>query len=259
MVLQTLPSMLLLPFTGVLIDRGDRRRLVMVLDACRGIIILTVAILAFLHRVHIWQLYLMNILVALGFWIFWPTDHRPDTGADAGSRSSLDSNSFLMAAVQGGWVIGRRARRLRLQPHRPWRHTAHRLQHLPGVVQLLPLRAQGTAVRDVAVDKAAEAVENAATWIYALRHEMREGFALLRRDRSLLLLGVAWALFVGAMLTGGIVIAPLSERILHRGAVGYGWLNAGWAVGALSERVLCASLIRPSDGASRVGDLVRRI
>ena len=31
-VLQTLPAMLMLPFTGVLIDREDRRRLVMMLD-----------------------------------------------------------------------------------------------------------------------------------------------------------------------------------------------------------------------------------
>ena len=32
-VLQTLPAMLMLPFTGVLIDREDRRRLVMMLNA----------------------------------------------------------------------------------------------------------------------------------------------------------------------------------------------------------------------------------
>ena len=32
-VLQTIPAMLMLPFTGVLIDREDRRRLVMMLDS----------------------------------------------------------------------------------------------------------------------------------------------------------------------------------------------------------------------------------
>jgi len=72
-ILQTIPAMLMLPFTGVLIDREDRRRLVMWLDALRGLIILIVAILAFRHRVHLWQLYLMNTLVAAGFWMFWPT------------------------------------------------------------------------------------------------------------------------------------------------------------------------------------------
>src|SRR5579871_6229056 len=54
-VLQTLPAMLMLPFTGVIIDREDRRRLVMTLDAARAIIIVAVAYLAFRHRVQIWQ------------------------------------------------------------------------------------------------------------------------------------------------------------------------------------------------------------
>jgi hypothetical protein len=30
-------------------------------------------VLAFLHRVQVWELYLMNTLVAAGFWMFWPT------------------------------------------------------------------------------------------------------------------------------------------------------------------------------------------
>src|SRR5678809_1763842 len=59
-VLQTVPAMLMLPFTGVVIDREDRRRLVMWLDAIRALIILAVAILAFMGRTHVWQLYLMN-------------------------------------------------------------------------------------------------------------------------------------------------------------------------------------------------------
>src|SRR5947208_7902294 len=46
-VVQTLPAILLLPFSGVIIDREDRRRLVMMLDSVRAIIILVVAILAF--------------------------------------------------------------------------------------------------------------------------------------------------------------------------------------------------------------------
>ena len=49
-VLQTLPAMLMLPFTGVIIDREDRRRLVMMLDAIRAVIILVVAILAFTRQ-----------------------------------------------------------------------------------------------------------------------------------------------------------------------------------------------------------------
>src|SRR5512140_2480451 len=50
-VLQTIPAMLMLPFTGVIIDREDRRRLVMLLDAGRAVVIGIVAVLAFMGRV----------------------------------------------------------------------------------------------------------------------------------------------------------------------------------------------------------------
>ena len=52
-VLQTVPAILMLPFTGVIIDREDRRWLVMLLDAVRGAVIATVAILAFVNRVQV--------------------------------------------------------------------------------------------------------------------------------------------------------------------------------------------------------------
>src|SRR5947208_4463036 len=61
-VLQTLPAMLMLPFTGVVIDREDRRRLVMWLDSIRALVILLVCLLAFAGKVKVWELYLMNTL-----------------------------------------------------------------------------------------------------------------------------------------------------------------------------------------------------
>src|ERR1700678_4361316 len=102
--LQTIPAMLMLPFTGVIIDREDRRRLVMWLDASRAVVILAVTVLAFVHRVRVWQLYLMNTLVAAGFWMFWPTitaliqELTPE-------GQFVQSNTFLLAGVQGGWLI----------------------------------------------------------------------------------------------------------------------------------------------------------
>ena len=62
------------------------------------------AILAFRHRVQVWQLYLMNTLVAAGFWMFWPTitaliqELTPE-------GQFVQSNTFLLAGVQGGFLI----------------------------------------------------------------------------------------------------------------------------------------------------------
>src|SRR5436305_7079072 len=103
-VVQTLPAILLLPFTGVIIDREDRRRLVMVLDAARAVVIAAVAVLAFEGKAKVWELYAMNMLVAAGFWMFWPTitaliqEMTPDD-------EFIHANTFLLAGVQGGWLI----------------------------------------------------------------------------------------------------------------------------------------------------------
>src|SRR5207302_5350715 len=103
-VLQTIPAMLMLPFTGVIIDREDRRRLIMMLDAARAIVILVVAILAIRGHVKVCQLYLMNTLVAAGFWMFWPTitaliqELTPE-------GQFVQANTFLLAGIQGGWLI----------------------------------------------------------------------------------------------------------------------------------------------------------
>jgi len=75
-------------------------------------------------------------------------------------------------------------------------------------------------------------------------HELKEGLAYIRLRPRLLLTGICWALFIGGMLTQGVITAPFSERILKEGAVGYGWLNSGWAIGACLSAVFTPALIR---------------
>jgi MFS family permease len=241
-VLQTIPAMLMLPFTGVLIDREDRRRLVMWLDALRELIILAVAILAFQHRVHLWQLYLMNTLVAAGFWMFWPTitaliQELTPEGA------FVQSNTFLLAGIQGGWLIAGAL-------------VGFVYEHigLGGVLLIdvstyvvsfscyLAMR-QGRQLVPRAVELRHD-LEAAETAVGRFLREMREGLVFLREHRSVVFLGTSWALFLGAMMTGVVVTAPLSDRVFHAGATGYGYLSGGWGVGAFLSALYAPGLIR---------------
>lgn len=238
LMLQTIPTLLVLPFSGVVIDREDRRRLLMGLDAMRGVIILLVAVLAYRGMATLWEVYLMNILVAAGFWMFWPTitaliqELTPDS-------QFVSSNSFLLAGVQGGWliagaIVGFVYNKIGLSGVlfcdfatyvfsftcylfvRKGRHT---VAVAPGEIQ-----------HESAVAK--------------FIHEMKEGMAYIKVRPALLLLGIAWALFVGGMLTQGVITAPFSDRILNAGAVGYGWLNFGWATGACLSAIYAPVLLR---------------
>ena len=240
-VLQTLPAMLMLPFTGVVIDREDRRRLVMWLDSVRALIILTVAILAFRHRVQVWQLYLMNTLVAAGFWMFWPTITALIQELTPESQF-LQSNTFLLAGVQGGFLIAGAI-------------VGFIYDHigLGGVLMLDVSTYVVSFLCYFAVRKGRHVVIRpeelradivaAETQVQRFWREMREGLHFLRGHRAVVLLGASWALFVGAMVTGVVVTPSLSDRVFHAGAKGYGWLNAGWGTGAFVSVLYAPKLI----------------
>jgi MFS family permease len=240
-ILQTIPAMLMLPFTGVLIDREDRRRLVMWLDAARALIILTVAILAFQHRVHLWQLYLMNTLVAAGFWMFWPTitaliqELTPD-------EEFVHANTFLLAGIQGGWLIAGAI-------------VGFVYNHIGlGGVLLIDCSTYvvsflfyfGVRKGRHVVPRPAELhadIVAAESALDRFVRELREGIQFLRVRPNLMLLGVTWALFLGAMMTAVVVTAPLSDKVFHAGAVGYGWFNGGWGTGAFLSALVAPQLI----------------
>src|ERR1700737_3822603 len=228
--LQTLPAMLMLPFTGVIIDREDRRRLVMMLDAARAVIILVVAALAFAGKVKIWELYLMNTLVAAGFWMFWPTITALIQELTPGEEF-IHANTFLLAGVQGGWLIAGSI--VGFVYNRIGLGGVLLIDFSTYVVSFLCYFAvrKGRHVVPRPAELHADLVA-AETAFERFVREMREGIDFLRGHRPVVMLGVSWALFLGAMLTGVVVTAPLSDHVFHAGAVGYGWLNAGWGTGA---------------------------
>ena len=229
-VLQTIPAMLMLPFTGVIIDREDRRRLVMMLDVARAVIILTVSILAFMGKAKIWELYLMNTLVAAGFWMFWPTITALIQELTPGEEF-VHANTFLLAGVQGGWLIAGSI--VGFVYNRIGLGGVLLIDFSTYLVSFLCYFAvrKGRHVVPRPAELRADIVA-AETAVQRFVREMREGIQFLRGRRNLVFLGISWALFLAAMMTGVVVTPPLSDKVFHAGAVGYGWLNAGWGTGA---------------------------
>jgi len=248
-VVQTVPSLLLLPFSGVLIDREDRRHLMMWLDSMRGFVILAVALLVFAHRVQVWQVYGMAMLVSVGFWMYWPTLNALVQELTPEDKM-LDSNSLMLAAVQGGWlmagaVVGFVYNHIGLGGVLLIDCTSY-LVSIACVYHVRKGRVTAAPPRLTAEEMPLPPAGAVARYL----HELVEGYRYVQGNRRALLLGIAWSLFIAAMMTQGVLSAPLSDRILHGGAVGYGWLNAGWAVGAFVS-VLYASRIIRRTGANR--------
>src|SRR5215470_14695587 len=239
---QTVPAILLLPFTGVVIDREDRRRLVMVLDALRAVLILAIAVLAFAGKAKVWELYAMAALVAAGFWVFWPTITALIQELTPGDEF-VHANTFLLAGVQGGWLMAGAIVGF------VYNHI-----HLGGVLLIdvttyvisflcyfAVRKGKHVVPRPAELRSDLAAAESAFAKFF---REMHEGIKFLQGHKEIVTLGLSWALFLSAMMTGVVVTAPLSDQIFHRGAVGYGWLNFGWGTGAFVSAFYAPFLIK---------------
>jgi MFS family permease len=229
-VVQTLPAILLLPFTGVIIDREDRRRLVMVLDVTRAVVIAVVAVLAFEGKAKVWELYAMNMLVAAGFWMFWPTITALIQEMTPGDEF-VHANTFLLAGVQGGWLIagalvGFVYNKIGLGGVLVLDVSSYALSFL---CYFAVRKGRHVVPRPAELHNDIVAADGAVQKFF---RELRDGIHFLRGHREIVLLGISWALFLSAMMTGVVVTPPLSDNVYHKGAVGYGWLNGGWGVGA---------------------------
>jgi len=238
-VLQTIPALLMLPFTGVIIDREDRRRLIIILDALRGVVILSIAVLAFQDRAQIWHLYVMAAMVAAGFWMFWPTitaliqELTPED-------EYVAANTMLLAGVQGGWMIAGAIVGF------VYEHI-----HLGGVLLLDAATYAVSLSCYFAVRKGKVTIKpREASSDFA--QELKDGIHYLRGKRDVILLGISWAVFIAGMMAQGVTTAPLSDRILHAGAQGYGWLNAGWAIGAFTSTLYAPLFIKRLTGRRAV-------
>ncbi len=247
LMLQTIPALMMLPFTGVVIDREDRRRLLMVLDAVRGLVILCVAIMAYRGVAALWEVYLMSVIVAAGFWMFWPTitalvqELTPDS-------HFVHSNSFLLAGVQGGWLVAGAV--VGFVYNKIGLHGVLFIDFASYVLSFTCYLFVRKGKHTVAM--AADAIVHDSA-VAKFVHELKEGIAYIKLRPRLLLLGIAWALFIGGMLTQGVITAPFSDRILKSGAVGYGWLNAGWAIGAFMSAIYTPALISGTGHRRAVG------
>ncbi len=219
------------------------------LDAVRAVVIVVVAMLAFRHHLQVWQLYLMNTLVAAGFWMFWPTitaliqELTPE-------GQFVQANTFLLAGVQGGWLIA-------------GAFVGFMYNHIGlGGVLLLDVSTYVVSFLYLFVRKGRHVVLRPAelradilaaeSQFARFWREMREGLHFLRDHRAVVLLGISWALFLGAMITGVVVTPSLSDRVFNAGAVGYGWLNAGWGTGAFVSALYAPAVIASLGGRRSV-------
>jgi hypothetical protein len=257
-IVVTLPG-LFVPFVGgVLIDRLDRRYLGVLLDFLRGGVVLATAYIAWRGRLELWHLYLMTLITGAGSAMYWATVNAlvqevipPSqfTGANAAVLIGVQSGMMIAGAFVGfiydsagiSGILG-----------------IDGLTYIVSALCLYQMRRGYVSPRShqsqsreysEATDTTSQGLETTenpevaeAGLSLALYKDMKEGCAYLKTQPKVLAVGVTHAALMAGVVSANVVLVALANDLLHSGARGLGYLEAAWALGAVSGGLVASQL-----------------
>ena len=257
-IVVTLPG-LVVPFLGgVLIDRYDRRYLGVLLDLARGFAVLAISYIAWHGHLQLWHLYFMTLITGTGSAMYWANVNAlvqevipPSqfTGANATVLVGVQTGMLLAGTFVGFMYDHAGIGGILFIDGLTYFVSAYCLYSLrSGYVSPLQHRqyprefsesAEGTA-------QALESGENPevaeAGLSLAVYTDMKAGWAYLRKQPVVLALGITHAMLMASIVSSNVVVVALADEILHSGARGFGFIEAGWAIGAILGGIITSQL-----------------
>jgi MFS family permease len=260
-ILVTLPGLIVPPFGGVLIDRVDRRYLGVTIDAIRAVLVLGTAALAYSGRLALWELYAMVLLLGVGFAIYWSTTNALIQELIPKAHL-VTANATVLIAVQGGMTAAGAlvgfiyehsglagilgidgttylisAICLLMLRHGYFApHEAHntRLTSASPTIEAPPEMSEPSLLR----------TEESSFPVPGVFADIFEGLAYLREQPRVLALGITYACMMAGVISANILVVALARNLLSVGARGYGYIEAGWAAGAILGGFLAGTFAR---------------
>lgn len=261
-IVVTLPG-LLVPFLGgILIDRYDRRYLGVILDFVRGIFVLSTAYVAYKNHLQLWHLYAMTLITGTGSAMYWANVNSLVQEVIPASQFS-GANAATLVGVQSGMLIAGAFVGF-IYDHA----NIYGILAIDGCTYFVSAyclykvrsgyvspRAHLKRAREFsdATERAAEALESATSPEIAeaglslamyenFKTDFREGAAYLKQQPVVRSLIVTHSIMMAGVVSANVVLVALTNDVLHAGAKGLGYLEAGWAVGAITGGIIASQL-----------------
>jgi MFS transporter, DHA3 family, macrolide efflux protein len=249
-ILVTLPGLVVPPFGGVLIDRVDRRFLGVTIDLARAVVVLGTAGLAYAQRLALWELYTMILLLGVGFAIYWSTTNALVQELVPHDKL-IAANATVLIAVQGGMTaagatvgfIYERAGLagilgidgttyvlsaiclllLRHGYYAPREMHNTRLVSATPTIEAPPEMSEPTLLR----------TEESGPGFLRVFGDIFEGLEYLEQQPRVMALGFTYACMMAGVISANVLVVALAKDLLSAGPRGYGYIEMGWAVGAI--------------------------
>jgi MFS family permease len=231
--LQTLPVLLLAPYGGVIADRVDKRRLMVVLQAAMSVQALVLGVLTVMHVVTVWEIGALAALLGLNNAFENPSrqSFMMEMVGTEHLRNAVTLNSVLVNVAR---AIGPAVAGIMIATVGE------------GVCFLANAASFAAVVASLAtMDRTAL---NPVSPMPRARGQLREGFRYVRSKRELaiplLMMGA-----VGCLTYEFQVSLPvMASHGLHAGAAGYGFMTAAMGIGAVAGGLFVAARGRTGQG-----------
>jgi len=222
-----LPGILFGPLAGVLVDRLNRKWVIIISDATSALLALLLVVLFWTSSLQLWHIYVINVMRALAGIFQFPAVQSSTSLMVP--KEQLTRIAGLNQALQGATMIAAPplgALLLSLLPI----HSILGIDFLTAVIAICLLFA--ISIPQPVIYQAATRV-TATVW-----QDMHAGFAFLRRWPALLSV-MCIAALLNLVLTPAFILVPiLVTQHFNGSALQLGWINAAYGFGIIGGGVL---------------------
>ena len=223
MATATAPGLFLALFAGVIIDKVNRKWLLVVLDAFRLVVIMLFLTFIAFNEFELWILYPVVILMGLGNSLFWPTA-QAFVQEIVTESDYFNANKLLSASYQFGSILGAGAGGLIVHYYDPI--VALNINVITYLISgiLIALAPFRGLIRKSKDEKLFNAISKGLVYLYSRLDILVLGMATILSDVAI------W----GAL---SVLTITISKEIFLQGTFGYGIMEGMYGVGALLSTI----------------------
>ena len=230
MAAATTPGLILALVAGIIIDKVNRKWLLVILDAFR-VIIISVFIYYFnIDGFSLTILYPVMMLMGLSNSLFWPTA-QAFVQELVDEKDYFPANALLSASYQVGSLIGAGAGGF--------------IVHIYGPIAALYFNAFAYLISGLLISLAPFSKNNINKNSEGLITALSKGFLFLKDKIGVLFLGLTTILsdiaIWGAL---SVLTITLSKEVFFKGSWGYGLMDGMYGIGALISTIAVAKMIK---------------
>ena len=228
MFLNTIPLFIITPFAGVIVDKFNRHRLLMIIQICFALQAFLMAAITLGRYLRIWNIIILGVFLNIVAAIDAPLRQSTyvllvDDKNDLGNAISLNSTCFNMARLLGPAVAGV----LLSAVGAGWCFAINFLCILPCVFLVAMMKFK---------DEKSEKVKNETIF-----EGLKEGLDYSIHSQKIILLLLFSAIFSFIALTYPMLMPVYTKEILHANAQILGYVMSSAGIGAVTASMFLAS------------------